>query len=306
LFEIVYFRKLKNNDKYKPLYYEINNKKYLKCCNTKYEEKEISYQNHITCNKCFITYKLSNKKVNGIYEIFSIILPEHEITNENEIYKKIKCNQCDIIDKKEIVKCFKCKNKEKCKITEYTLPDINEEGYETKLALAGKCYNTIMYTANIYSKAHKEGLVKNGWNPLIEYIKKNKLMEEKQINIIKNKIIRCNYIMDLYQNEKYKDIQDYIKRLDFSLNSIAKLTDDDFLSFKYDLTEKLNNEVINNNEKNGIFECYFVTKVETNDGNIIEKKCNEKINTKGKCKYHKQFCDLCRKNLDNMCTCNKK
>lgn len=191
LFEIVYFRNLKNINKYKPLYYENNNKFYLKCCNTKYEEKEISDINHITCNKCFITYKLSNNLINGIYEMVINILPEHEISDEENIFKKIKCNQCDIIDKKEIVTCFKCKNKEKCQITEYTLPDINEEGYETKLALAGKCYNSILYTAGIYSKAYKEGLVKNGWNPLISYIKKNKNIN----NIIQNgECLKCKKI----------------------------------------------------------------------------------------------------------------
>lgn len=64
-------------------------------------------------------------------------------------------------------------------------------------------------------------------------------MKEQQINIIKNKIIRCGDIKFTYELDKYKSIQDYIKRLSFSINSIAKLKDDDYYAFKYNLMEKL-------------------------------------------------------------------
>lgn len=246
--EVIYYRKIVF-DKFNSCYFKNNNKYYLSCCGQYYKEKEISNVINITCNKCYKTYHLSENcnKINNIYDIIEEILPEHIIENESEIYNKIKCNNnnCNYISKKEIDLCHKCKNIEKCEIVEYPLPDINDEGYETKLALAGKCYNGISYTSGIYDKAHKEGLVKNGFKALTDYVKKNKLMEERQVNVIKNKIIRCYYILKLYNEDKYSNIQNYIKRLDFSLNSIAKLSDDDFLAFQYELTEKLNKELEN-------------------------------------------------------------
>lgn len=191
--------------------------------------------------KSYKTYKLLYKEDIDNYKLNKFILDNHVINNESENLRKIKCNnnKCDFISKKEIELCYNCKNIENVKIIEYPIPNINDKAYKTKLALAGKCHNTILYTANIYSKAYEEGLVKNGWNPLIDYIKNNKLMKEQQINIIKNKIIRCGDIKFTYELDKYKSIQDYIKRLSFSINSIAKLKDDDYYAFKYNLMEKL-------------------------------------------------------------------
>lgn len=267
ILEVVYYRNTNNNN-FLPGYHTTNGIHYLECCGKQWDYKPIG-NNGVTCLKCYKTYKLDNNK-----KLIKNILPEHVISNEKEILNKIKCNnkRCDYIYKKEINLCYNCKNIENVKIVEYPMPDINDEAYETKIALAGKCHNSIMYTSGIFEKAHKEGLVKNGWSPLITYIKNNKLMEEKQINIIKNKIIRCNDIKFIYNLDKYKCIQDFIKRLYFSLNSIAKLKDDDFQSFKYDLTEKLDNYLEKNNFNSN--EKIIID----NNNNINLEKINNIIN----------------------------
>lgn len=244
LFEIIYYRYV-NNNKYLSGYHTTNGVAYLECCGKQWDYKVLDNEG-VTCMRCFKTYKLKDNK------LINEILKEHIIQDEKFILNKIKCNnkQCNYIYKKEIDLCYKCKNIKSVKIIEYPMPEENDKAKETKIALAGKCYNNIIYINSIFLKAHKEGLVKNGWQPLIDYIKDNKLMEEKQINIIKNKIIRCNDITFIYNLDKYKNIQEFIKRLNFSLNSLSKLSDDDFQTFKYELQEKLDNhlEKIKNNE----------------------------------------------------------
>jgi hypothetical protein len=170
------------------------------------------------------------------------------------------------------------------------MPNENDECKETKLALAGECHNSILYTSNIYDKARKEGLIKNGWKPLIDYVKNNKLLEEKQINIIKNKIIRCGEIKFIYESDKYKDIQNYIRRLYFDINSLAKLKDDDYYSFKFDLIELLDKEFKKTNNIENI-----IIKEENN--NIVTDFGSENRNCK-KCikpvtKKQHDICDKC-------------
>jgi hypothetical protein len=273
LLNVVYYRNI-NDDKYLPSYLMDNNKIYLKCCGK--ELDEITNEKYSTCSKCYKSYILSFDQDILDYKIYNTILKEHIIPNEKDLSLKIKCNKCDFLYKKEIDLCIKCKNVENIKIVEYPMPDINDETYETKLALAGKCHNTILYTADIYSKAYKEGLIKNGWKPLINYIKDNKLMEEKQINIIKNKIIRCGDIKFTYELDKYRNIQNYIKRLSFSLNSIAKLKEDDYYSFKYDLIKLLDENLEKTNIKNSSKEkCIKCSSILKSNNIIYCNKCTE-------------------------------
>lgn len=247
LLEVVYHRYIYiNNNNYISKYILLENKKYLKCCNTEYKEKEISNENLITCKKCYKTYKLSEgPDVTGCYKIIKFILPEHIIPNERDLLDKIKCNKCNYLYKKEIDLCIKCKNIEDCEIIEYEKPNEEDEGYETKIALAGKCYFNIEYISGIFDKAYKEGLVKSDFKALIDYVKKNKLMDEKQKNIITNKIVRCHDIYDIYNLDKYINIKSYIKRLEFSLKAISKINDSSFRIFKNNLVEKLDNYLEN-------------------------------------------------------------
>lgn len=61
---VVYYRYVNNNN-YLPTYFIEKNKKYLRCCNTDYKNKEISDKNNITCSKCFRTYKLLESENNN-------------------------------------------------------------------------------------------------------------------------------------------------------------------------------------------------------------------------------------------------
>lgn len=136
----------------------------------------------------------------------------------------------------------------------FELPDINSIGYEAKLLLANETYNKIMYISEIYNKAEKDGIDTNDFDELIDYIKKNKITEEKQINIIRKKLIRCKFILNLYNNEKYKHIQDFIQRIHFSTKAVAKLDNNQWHYFKDNLIHKLNNELNNFNNENVIIE----------------------------------------------------
>lgn len=302
---VVYYRKIVF-DKFNPYYFKSNNKCYLSCCGQEYKEKEISNVSNITCYKCYKTYNLSKERnnISNLYEIINIILPKHKIENEEEIYKKIKCNNnhCNYISKKEIDLCYDCKNAKECEIKEYPIPDVDEEGYETKLALAGKTHNTIEYVTDIYYKARKEGLVKSDFKSLIKYIKENNLMNEKQTNIIRNKIIRCYYINKLYNEDKYKDIQSFIKRISFSINSLSKLKDSAFTKFLDDLNDRLDKELETNNNKDvNNEESSFPCK---------NSSCNEYINMEGifcnDCKPYVRICIGCDEDFSDEFTDDKK
>lgn len=298
LYEIVYYRYI-NNEKYLPGYHTTNGIPYLECCGKKWDYKELDNQG-VTCLRCFKTYLLNDEK-----KLKKHILPEHIISDEKEILSKIRCNnkKCDFIYKKEIDLCINCKNIENCEIFEYPLPDVNDEYYKTKISLAAACHNSIMYTAKIYDNAREEGLVKNGWKPLVDYVKTNNLMKEKQTNIIKNKIIRCGEIRFLYNSDKYVNIQDYIKRLEFDLNSLSKLKEDDYYSFKYDLEEKLNiylKKYNKNNNKEDIKNDSFINK----NHEYCCKKClieitKEQFNICDKCK-HLCIIEECNKNRNKI------
>ena len=49
--------------------------------------------------------------------------------------------------------------------------------------------------------------------PLVDFIKENNLLKEKQPNIIIRKIQRCRSILHIYNNDKYKNINNIIKRI---------------------------------------------------------------------------------------------
>lgn len=244
--EVIYYRYIKNSYSY----YIFEGKKHLQCCNTKYDNKEISHTNFITCYKCFRTYNLSEDvDKNNLHTIFVKILPEHIISNEKEIYNKIKCNICNYIDKKEIDFCFRCKKLKKAEIIiPEKFPSKEESGYKTVKSFAYKTLNTVKYNANIYQTALDEGINVYEMKPLIKYIKENNLMEEKQNKIIINKIIRSHAILHIFNDNKYLHIKDIIERIFFDIKAVSKLDENQWTIFRNILITKLDNELDNYNK----------------------------------------------------------
>lgn len=137
LIEVVY-----NRNFYKDKYCYVFGLQYrLNCCNIINEDYDFKKDKNITCTKCFRTYNFKEKyKSDDKHDALNvIILPEHVIKNEKEIYNKIKCNNCNHISNKEIELCFKCKNLESCKPIVTKIPD-NNTGIKTIKAF---CFRNI-------------------------------------------------------------------------------------------------------------------------------------------------------------------
>lgn len=241
LLEVVYYRHVKS-DKFLPFYNKSEEGKiYIKCCGL---EKEINNTNKTTCIKCFRTYYVSEKD-----KIICKILPEHNISEEKKIYNKIKCNNCDNISKKEIILCSKCKYVEGCRPIVTKLPD-EKIGQKTVECFASELYTRILFYTNVYKTAKNEGINVYEMRPLVEYIKENNLLKEKQPNMIIKKILRCEYILNIYNNDKYKNIQHIIKRIYFNLNYVIRLDDYQFGFFKDMLIDILDKELEKENNEN--------------------------------------------------------
>lgn len=117
---------------------------------------------------------------------------------------------------------------------------------------AEETYVKLLYLHDLYNVAEKDGIDTTNFNEIVEYVKENKLIEEKQKNIIKFKIQRASCIMKLYNDSKYINIQDYIKRINFKTKDLAKLSHEQWLLFKKFLENNLDEELNNfeNNNKN--------------------------------------------------------
>lgn len=298
--EIVYYRNI-ISDKFKYSYFKINEKRYLQCCDIDYKEKEISHNSSITCIKCYRTYNLSENKnnENSLYEIFENILPEHIIEAEKEILLKIKCNNCENISKKGIDLCFSCKYVESSKPIVTKLPKDNI-GIKTVETFASETFNEIIFNSNIYKTAKKEGIDVYTMRPLVNFIKENKLLKEKQPNIIIRKISRCRFILKIYNDDKYKNIQHIIKRIYINLNSISRLDDYQFNSFKDILIKILDFELEKyeiNNDLNG---SLFNKDIKNEEVLIFSCKngsCSDYVDIDGK------YCEDCKKDLKNCKNC---
>lgn len=95
-------------------------------------------------------------------------------------------------------------------VTELPKDDV---GIRTVKTFASETFTKINFNSNIYDIAQKEGINVYEMKPLVNFIKENKLLKEKQPNIIIRKILRCRFISDIYNDDKYKCIQDIIKRI---------------------------------------------------------------------------------------------
>lgn len=291
LFEIVHYRR-STLDKFKPSYVVNNKKCYLKCCNQDYNEKEISNTSSITCFKCYKTYNLSKEKdkFSNLHEIFYTILPEHIIKNEEELYKKIKCNECNCTSKKEIDLCHKCKKEKLNKIfinsyKVFSMPNEKEIGYNSKILAASETFIKLDYLYKLYDTAETDGIDTTNLKELIDYIKSNKLLEDKQYNMIKFKIQRAASIIKLYNNEKYIPIFDYIKRINFKVNDIARLIPDQWNNFRVFIENDLDKQLekIKNKDNLYIYKCSLckneykseLEHIIVNICNICEDNCNK-------------------------------
>lgn len=273
--EVVYYRHTKNNYSY----FKIEGKKYLRCCGTDYSFKEISNNNFITCLKCYKTYNLSKKvNENNIHKILVKTLKEHIISNEDEILLKIKCNRCNNIYKKEINLCNSCKYVYNCIPIVTEIPN-DDVGINTVKTFASETFTKINFNSNIYDIAQKEGINVYEMRLLVKFIKENNLLKEKQPNIIIKKILRCRYIFDIYNEYKYKSIQDIIKRIYINLDYIPKLDDSQFSSFKNILIKILDSELEKYN-KNIEINKESKENIDYEDDNII---LNNKNNNRKKC-----------------------
>lgn len=291
LYEIVYYRYV-NDDKYLAGYHINNGIPYLECCGKQWDYRDLD-NNEVTCLKCFKTYILNNDK-----KLIKNILPEHIILNEKDILNDIKCNLCEKIYKKRIELCNKCKCIKGCKPIITELPD-EKVGIKTAECFASETFYQLCFYDKIYNTAKDEKINVYEMKPLVNYIKKNNLMKEKQPNIIIKKILRCRYILEIYNEEKYINIQDIIKRIYINLDYIPRLDDEHFNYFKNILIDILDKELKNNiSNKDKSFE---------NNSSIDNTNNNIKIDDERFIKESCIKCDNILKNdeLRNCMNCDK-
>jgi hypothetical protein len=235
IYEIVYYRHIN----LLPSYFIDKEKSFLNCCKKDWRYKELNKENGVTCMKCYKTYKLNDNN-----KLINEILSNHIINNEKEILNKIKCNNnnCNYISKKEIELCNSCKYVDGCKPIVTDLPKDNV-GIRTIKTFASETFTQLHFYDKVYNTAKEEKINVYEMKPLVEFIKNNKLMKEKQPNIIIKKILRSRYILDIYNEDKYKNIQDVIKRIYINLDYIPKLDDYQFNYFKDILINMLDAEI---------------------------------------------------------------
>lgn len=254
LFDVVFYRYNKIDPKYKESIYndKKNNTLHLKCCNIKYIDKILTYDNYITCIKCYNSYKLNdNNKL--IKEEFQ----EHNIPNEKNIYNKIKCNneKCvngfnndHYIGPKEIIFCYKCSRYKKFNKTVYFCEPVNENvvGYNTINKSAKFVFQDIQKYSDLFLTGLKENIdLRVNKNFLINYYKKY-IHDLKTHKSIINMPIRCYSLSELFKEDKYKNIQDIIQNIGFDIKLMSLLEDQDFSDFRKYIENKLD-EFINMN-----------------------------------------------------------
>lgn len=207
-----------NND-YINLKKEISKKDFLPTPSSSTEnkkEKNIDIDKILICSKC--------KKENKF--LYSI-----------GIYKGF-CRNCKNIDLLELL----------IKDTIfYDKLDKTQKGYRTINNFTETLYYKILYNNNIYLDAEKDGIDTTNWNILIDYIKRYK---EIDISKIKNKLIRSKSLMFLFNENKYKDIQDIIKGINFSSKILYTLDENQWLDYKIYLEKILDNKLKEKMDKN--------------------------------------------------------
>lgn len=255
--EIVYYRNMKGVPKYRGIKVVKNNIPYLSCC------KEINYSsvlnndNYITCQKCYMSYKLNNEN-----KLMNIEINEHKIINTKEILKEISCNNecCDYIGKRKIDFCNICIKNRKFNesIFFYKEASIDVLGHEVINEYTKFIYNDIIKYGNLVDIGKKAGYDLHDKNMLlIDYLKKFQktlFKDNKTQKSIKNKVLRSYALMNIFNDNKYKNIKYIINRIGFDINLMANIDDQTFLDFKNYIISKLDkyaldeNIIVENNE----------------------------------------------------------
>jgi hypothetical protein len=247
LFDVVFYRYNKTDPKYKEYIYndKKNNTLHLKCCNIKYIDKILTFNNYITCIKCYKSYKLNDNN-----KLIKKELPEHNIPNEKDIYNKIKCNneKCihgfnndHYIGPKEIIFCYKCSRYKKFNKTVYFCEAVDENviGYNTINKSTKFVFQDIQRYSDLFLTGLKENIdLRVNKNFLVNYYKKY-IPDLKTHKSIINMPIRCYSLSVLFKEDKYKNIQDIIQNIGFDIKLMSLLEDQDFADFRKYIENKL-------------------------------------------------------------------
>lgn len=231
------------------------------------------------------------------------ILKEHIIDNEEDVLFKIKCKNknCEYICKKEIQLCNSCKYVELCNPFVTKLLDENI-GKKTVASFASETYNSIIFYNSVYKTAKEEGIDVYTMGPLVNFIKKNNLVKERQPNIIIRKISRCRFILKIYNYDKYKNIQDKIKRIFINLNYIPKLDDSQFDIFKNKLINILDIEldkyILDQKNKKINSDPIILKNNIVHEYNCKNINCSKTVNKKD------SFCNCCLPDIKICKDCN--
>lgn len=216
--------------------------------------------------------------------------------NNNNIEENLICSKC----KKEnkflynigLYKgfCRSCKNNDLLNILIkntifFDKLDDKQKGYRTINNFVETLYYKLLYNNNIYTDAIKDGIDITNWKILIDYIKKYKEIDTIKI---KNKILRSRSLILLFNEDKYKDIQDIIKGINFSFKTLYSLDEDQWLDYKIYLEQLLDNKLNEKNKNND-----DITSIDnSNIKNVLKCKydfCNNYKN----CKCNIKICDNC-------------
>lgn len=295
-----YINLRKNNDDMKIQIEELNiklnsfpNDKIKEAIDIELEKQKIKHNEEINI------YKNNIQKLEHNLNKINTGIPtpsnssENKIDNDDILIDKIKCKKCNKLTKplknKKVELCYKC-NKENQgndfinNFKVFDEPNKNEIGYNSKILAAEETYIKLNYLNSLFITAKDDGIDITNLKELIDYIKENKLIDDKQYNIIKFKILRASSLISLFNNNKYVYIQNYIKRINFKIKDIAKLLPEQWNQFRVFIEKYLDKQLENIKEKD--YPC-------KND------ICEETVNVEG------IFCNDCRENLKICKGCKK-
>lgn len=223
--EIVFYRKIKDtNIKYLGAAIKNTSGYYLRCCEINHENNILTIDKWVTCTKCYYSYKIDSQGM-----IIKKILNEHIIHNESNIYHEIKCknNKCIHINKKIINLCNKCKKNKEFEESIYFYDEVDENVIGSKIINKSIKfdYEEIYKHGELYQIGLDDGIEMHKKNVLYNYYKnynKNLIKDIKTQKVLQNKALRCYSIMKLFNQDKYKIIQNKIKNIITIINSFFK------------------------------------------------------------------------------------
>lgn len=293
LYEIIYNRYYY---KYNYVTRDREGKHYLNCCDAINKDIEFNKNIYITCKKCYRSHKrIENDKLE------TIVYKEHMINNEKDILADITCINCNKFfkylysnNKNKICKSCNIKNNKKIindNFNAYFYEEVKDDvkGKNVINKFIKKCYNDITFQEELWQAGTNEGLNMGNTNVLVDYVRKydkNIDSKENTKKKIQMKIIRCHALMVLFNDEKYKYIQNKIHNICFNIKNMALIDEDKFNEFRNYIKNKLDNylENLNKNEES-LFPCK-------------NQSCSDYVSIEG------IFCDDCRKDLKPCKNCN--